>query len=189
MIEHIPGEGDATAMSELARVLRPGGMLVLTFPFASEARDVHVDHNLYGQRYEGTPLFFYRHYSPDTLEPRLLAASHFGVDDRAYWTKQGVQSAQAGLHRLVPARWELGKALGPVLPLIGARALVPGSPEEPGVEECSAWPYDARDLSGSRYRTRTRMTFETPVSYGYPVSPRARARKRYVTGSYDLKKR
>ncbi len=134
VIEHIPDDGDTAAIRELARVLRPGGTLVLTFPYGAEAADVCVEHDLYGQRYEGTPLFFYRRFAHDTVASRLLAGGEFELADRTYWHKAGVQSAQAGLHRLVPARWEVGKALGPVLPLIGSRALTPGSPDDPGVE-------------------------------------------------------
>ena len=63
VIEHIPGAGDTAAMAELARVLKPGGLLALTFPFAREHYDEHVEHDLYGERYTGTPIFFQRHYS------------------------------------------------------------------------------------------------------------------------------
>jgi SAM-dependent methyltransferase len=134
VIEHIPAEGDGAAMRELARVLRPGGILVLTVPYGATASDVLVEHDLYGQRYEGTPLFFYRRYAADTLATRLLGGGDFELVDRAYWDAGGVRGAQAGARRLIPARWELGKALGPILPLIGKRAMVPGSPDDPGVE-------------------------------------------------------
>lgn len=125
VIEHIPGNGDAAAMAELERVLRPGGTLALTFPFRERFEEEFVQHDLYGQRYEGEPIFFQRHYSLEAVRKRLLAGRKFEVLSQGLWRKGGVEHAQKGLHRLTPARWELGRFLGPVLPVIGARALSP----------------------------------------------------------------
>ncbi len=76
MIEHIPGDGDAQAMSELARVLRPGALLVLTFPYRKQFEDEFVEHDLYGTRFEGEPIFFCRHYSGDAVQERFSRAAH-----------------------------------------------------------------------------------------------------------------
>ena len=115
---------------------------MLTLPFGASAEDIQVEHDLYGQRYDGTPLFFYRRYAADTLTARLLEPGGFDVVEQAYWHKQRVQPGQVGLHTLLPARlyrlippnWELGRVLSPVLTMIGSRGLVPGSPEDPGTE-------------------------------------------------------
>jgi SAM-dependent methyltransferase len=74
VIEHIPGDGDSRAMSEIWRVLKPGGVLHLTTNVAPAARDVFVDRGLYGEASEsdGDRVFFERQYSPETLEERLL---------------------------------------------------------------------------------------------------------------------
>lgn len=125
VIEHIPGDGDGLAMAELARVLRPGGTLALTFPFRERFEEEFVRHDLYGRRYEGEPIFFQRHYSLEAVHDRLLSGRGFEVLVQGLWRKAGVGGVQKNLHRLVPARWELGRYLGPVLPLIGARALSP----------------------------------------------------------------
>jgi SAM-dependent methyltransferase len=132
VIEHIPGNGDAAAMAELERVLRPGGTLALTFPFREHFEEESVHHDLYGQRYQGEPIFFQRHYSLDAVQRRLLAGRRFEVLSQGLWRKAGVERAQRGLHRLTPARWELGRYLGPALPLIGARALSPVDVSAPG---------------------------------------------------------
>ncbi len=132
VIEHIPDDGDTKAMAELARVLRPGGTLALTFPFAREHYDEHVEHDLYGQRYTGTPIFFQRHYSADSVESRLLVSGAFTVLERGIWRKAAVQEAQGRLRRLVPARLEIGRFLGPLLLVVGARALTDGRVEDPG---------------------------------------------------------
>jgi SAM-dependent methyltransferase len=131
VIEHIPAGGDTVAMAELARVLRPGGVLALTFPYGREHEDDHVEHDLYGERYTGTPLFFQRRYSAESVEQRLLAGGAFTIVERGLWRKAAVQEAQGRLHRLVPARLELGRFLGPLLMVLGARALTDGPVDDP----------------------------------------------------------
>jgi SAM-dependent methyltransferase len=74
VVEHIPGDGDARAMAEIWRVLRPGGVLHLTTDVAPQTEDVLVDWPVYGeasQRVEGG-VFFARRYGPEALERRLL---------------------------------------------------------------------------------------------------------------------
>ena len=68
VIEHVPGDGDATAMAEMWRVLRPGGVLHLTTDVAPAARDIFLGDEIYGaasQRVDGDRVFFARHYAPD----------------------------------------------------------------------------------------------------------------------------
>ena len=132
VIEHIPGDGDTAAMGELARVLRPGGTLALTFPYRREHEDEYVEHDLYGTRYTGTPIFFQRHYSAESVQERLLAGDAFTVVERGMWRKAAVREAQGVLHRVTPARLELGRALGPALAVLGARALTDAPVDEPG---------------------------------------------------------
>ena len=48
VIEHVEGDGDAAAMAEIWRVLRPGGVLHLTTNVAARAHDVLVDRPVYG---------------------------------------------------------------------------------------------------------------------------------------------
>jgi SAM-dependent methyltransferase len=133
VIEHIAGDGDRQAMAELERVLRPDATLALTFPFREHFEEEFASHDLYGKRYEGKPLFFQRHYSLEAVRDRLLAGRAFEVLAQGIWRKAGVEGAQTALHRLVPARWEVGRYLGPILPLIGARALGPAvGAHEPG---------------------------------------------------------
>ena len=50
VLEHIPGDGDAVALRKLGRLLRPGGRIVVTLPYAErysedwQDRAVYVDH-------------------------------------------------------------------------------------------------------------------------------------------------
>ena len=53
VIEHVEGDGDAAAMAEMWRVLRPGGVLHLTTNVAARAHDVLVDRPVYGGAPDG----------------------------------------------------------------------------------------------------------------------------------------
>jgi SAM-dependent methyltransferase len=70
VLEHIPAPGDEEALRELARVVKPGGRVVITLPYARTARDEHRKTALYGA--EGT--FFQRWYDDAALD-RLAAAA------------------------------------------------------------------------------------------------------------------
>jgi SAM-dependent methyltransferase len=75
VIEHVPADGDALAMAEMWRVLRPGGVLHLTTDVAPTARDIFVGDEIYGdasQRLDAGKVFFARHYAREDLERRLL---------------------------------------------------------------------------------------------------------------------
>src|SRR5439155_9591923 len=49
VLEHIPGEGAAAALRELARVVRPGGRIAVTLPYAEEAWEEWRDEPVYGE--------------------------------------------------------------------------------------------------------------------------------------------
>ena len=134
VIEHIPGDGDSAAMAEIERVLRPGGVAALTFPYRAGYFEEFVEHDLYGQRYDGTPIFFYRHYDDAAVDARLLAGRDLEVLERQIWTKPGVRESADSARSIVPARLGLGRILGPVLPVIGARAMREGDPAEPATD-------------------------------------------------------
>ena len=76
VIEHINDEGDSLAMSEIWRVLKPGGKLILTFPvnkvYATEYRDKD-EYNLYVEKKSGK-YFFQRIYDEQKIEERLLSS-------------------------------------------------------------------------------------------------------------------
>lgn len=88
VLEHIEGEtGDADSVREMARVLKPGGLLLLSVPFGKKyveqrrrgfARAVEktTDQSLY---------FFQRIYDRAALESRILPALE-GLQVRSQWT-------------------------------------------------------------------------------------------------------
>jgi len=75
VIEHINGTGDSTALTEMWRVLKPGGKLILTFPIKKTYKEEFRDNNAYGlivDQKEGK-YFFQRFYDHDTINKRLLS--------------------------------------------------------------------------------------------------------------------
>lgn len=78
VIEHIEGEsGDSKAMQEMIRVLKPGGLLVLSVPFGSR----YVEQQRVGfsgavRKTEDSEMYFFqRIYDPGAFEKRILSRS------------------------------------------------------------------------------------------------------------------
>jgi N-acetylglucosaminyl-diphospho-decaprenol L-rhamnosyltransferase len=130
-IEHIPDDGDQAAMAELARVVRPGGAVALTFPFRASLEEEYLERDVYGRRYEGTPLFFSRHYSWEAVRERLLATDAFEVVSAGLWERAPATDRLTGVRRALPSNWQIGRLLGPVLMLSGARGFTDGDPAHP----------------------------------------------------------
>ena len=104
VLEHIPDDGDTTAMRELVRVVRPGGVIVVTVPYDRRYRETFVD----GPVYERTPaagerLFFERHYDRDTFHARLVPTDRCDVIDLTLWGEGSIR-LEALLDRLGPMR-------------------------------------------------------------------------------------
>ena len=74
VVEHIPDQGDGRAVHELARVVRPGGRILLTVPYAETYREDWRDAPVYGDGGEGGRYFFERWYDASRLD-RLVAAA------------------------------------------------------------------------------------------------------------------
>ncbi len=76
VLEHIEGDGAASALAELARVLRPGGRVLVTLPYAATYREdwrnvpMYVAHEPVDGRY-----FFQRWYDDAHLEELVAAVT------------------------------------------------------------------------------------------------------------------
>lgn len=76
-LEHVRGpDGPGRALAEAARVLRPGGLALVTVPFRAEGSldELTEEHQ-----------FFQRHYSPETLRRTLLERSGLEERDRIHY--------------------------------------------------------------------------------------------------------
>ena len=71
VIEHIPGRGDAEAMEQFARVLKPGGTLIVEVPYRREGAEHYRMTDSKGAPVE-KPMFYERHYDAKMLSERLL---------------------------------------------------------------------------------------------------------------------
>ena len=80
VVEHIPDAGDGEAMAEMARVLKPGGVVALTVPFAAAYVEEMVAEDVYERHRQGQELvFFQRRYDDEALRERLITPSGLEV--------------------------------------------------------------------------------------------------------------
>ena len=114
VLEHIPDTGDTAAMRELLRVVKPGGIVVVTVPFAKKRYDEFHDGDVYERRSQnGEPVFFQRHYDDEDLRERLINLPGAELVDLRFWGERMVHVenliTKAGPFRLAlcPLEWPL----------------------------------------------------------------------------------
>jgi SAM-dependent methyltransferase len=106
VIEHIPDTGDADAMREIARTLRPGGVATLTVPFrAAGHRDEFVKGDVYERNGDGSPTFFQRRYDVESVRTRLVEPSGLKLTDVTYFGEPRVRFEP--VWNRIPMRWKL----------------------------------------------------------------------------------
>jgi ubiquinone/menaquinone biosynthesis C-methylase UbiE len=112
-IEHVPNGGDSAVASEIGRVLRSGGVAVLTFPSANIGYDIWRNDNAVMQKY-GAPRIFWAHvYCYNDVMHRIVEPSGLVLDEMQL----------VGDTRFHFEKWyrKLGRAnvmIRPLLPLI-----------------------------------------------------------------------
>lgn len=119
VVEHIPGEGDMECMQEIARVLAPGGLALLTVPFAPLSRDVYRPAGyVYWNRSlppdERGEVFFERRYSEEDLRLRLLEPSGLSLQTMQFVGERIQLPSQRDIWEKIP--W----VLGPLHPVLSA---------------------------------------------------------------------
>lgn len=126
VLEHVGQGKDARALAEILRVVRPGGVLVLTTDVAAVPGDVHVGDRIYGDASEETPegVFFKHEYAPLEVD-ELVTRAGWEIEHREY-AIQTNPAIERRFYRLAP--WSY--LVGPLLRLVCARNFeTSGSPE------------------------------------------------------------
>lgn len=87
VIEHIGGNGDSRALSEVARVLAPGGRCVITVPCADSHREIWLDHDAFGAQpsADGQGYFFSYLYDWQSIAERLAPPTGLVIEDARAW--------------------------------------------------------------------------------------------------------
>jgi SAM-dependent methyltransferase len=76
VIEHVSNNDDSEVMREMWRVLKPGGLLILTFPVKKIYEEEFISKDIYNLNHEETEgkFFFQRYYDDKKIEERLLSS-------------------------------------------------------------------------------------------------------------------
>jgi SAM-dependent methyltransferase len=129
-VEHIE-DGEGAAVAELARVLAPGGRLVLSVPYNPLKRaEVFVRDGVYGR--EGERVFFERIYDEAALQERLIRPSGLRETARELLTEPGMRLSRVYYDpRSALWRWlRFRVPAGPLLALAAPRFLRPCTPAD-----------------------------------------------------------
>jgi SAM-dependent methyltransferase len=104
-IEHIPADGDAQAMREIARVLRPGGVATLTVPFHGAGyHEEFINGPVYERAGDGGPTFYQRHYDLAAVRNRLVEPSGLRLIDMTLFGEPTVRFESTW--NRIPMRWK-----------------------------------------------------------------------------------
>jgi SAM-dependent methyltransferase len=128
VLEHVAPEdgGDVIAVREMARVLAPGGIAVLTVPFAREYFAEYKAGNVYERTSDGDDLFFQRFYDRDRLMKDIIAESGLDVLELGFIEERFVsRNPHKRLSGLIDSTPRQRALFGPWYPLL-ARLFLSG---------------------------------------------------------------
>jgi ubiquinone/menaquinone biosynthesis C-methylase UbiE len=105
VIEHFENDTDSQAMRAAARLLRPGGQMILTTlvnePYYAE---FYLNRSVYGVKSNGSPVFYQRHYDVKSIAKRLIEPSGLTEKQRLYFGDYGFQCFEKVMQQPKPLR-------------------------------------------------------------------------------------
>jgi SAM-dependent methyltransferase len=123
VIEHIGDDGDFAAFAELARVVKPGGRVVVSFPYDLRGREDWRERPVYegGTAEQSGRYFFQRRYDPERVERLLAAAPQLVVRVR-----RELRFSESRFYRFYSRRAPWTLPLGPLLAWLVRPVEAPG---------------------------------------------------------------
>lgn len=100
-VEHIPGEGDSIATAEIGRVLRPGGVAVISVPFTSGGHKEEFRRFDVAGREHDDEVFYERTYDAVSVEARLLEPLGLEPVERVFFGEPSFQFWSVFYYRLL----------------------------------------------------------------------------------------
>jgi 2-polyprenyl-3-methyl-5-hydroxy-6-metoxy-1,4-benzoquinol methylase len=86
VIEHFEGGLDSEAMAKSAKLLKPGGVYIITTPLnEGHYKEWYLEQNVYGETYTKKPVFFQRHHTVSSYQERIVDASGLREVERLYF--------------------------------------------------------------------------------------------------------
>lgn len=105
VIEHFEGSSDSAAMKAAARLLRPGGKLILTTPVNEPFfAEFYLQKPVYGVDFRGSPVFYQRHYDLASVTERIIKPAGLMEIQRVYFGEYGFQCFEKVLQQPKPLR-------------------------------------------------------------------------------------
>jgi SAM-dependent methyltransferase len=121
VLEHIPQPGDEEALRELARVTRPGRLVVVTLPYAGEYREDWRDAPVYADQGGASERHFFQRWYDDARIERLAAAA-----PALELVSSAASRLQPNLNAAYTRTFPLLVPLGPFFGLLARRREGPG---------------------------------------------------------------
>lgn len=119
VLEHIDADGDTVTIKELARVLKKGGILVLTLPYSWEYYEEYKDCDVYGLYDSSSKKFFWsRYYDDQSLMKRLIEPSGLELIKKQYVVEKPISFCKLD-EKLAPYSY----LFFPLFPLIARVAM------------------------------------------------------------------
>jgi 2-polyprenyl-3-methyl-5-hydroxy-6-metoxy-1,4-benzoquinol methylase len=105
VIEHFEGTSDSTAIKAMAALLRPRGVLVVTTLINDGYRlEFFVRKGVYGSPFDGSPVFYQRHYDVESFRRRIIEPSGLNEHTRLYFGDYKFQWFERLLQQPRPVR-------------------------------------------------------------------------------------